>query len=144
MAKVVLDAVVFVRALLNPRSPWGRLVFDHADQYRLVVSPTIVAEIVGVLNRPRLARRFSSRTGEDVAAVRAILASAQWVVLDAAPRISRDPKDDIYPATAAAAGAAFLVSEDRDLLDLRSYEGVAIVDAGTFLRVLAETGPNGV
>ncbi len=139
MARVVFDAVVFVRALLNPRSPWGRLVFDYGDRYQLVVSPAIVDEVVGVLARPKIVHRLSDRPNRDVAAVRAILASAASISPASIGRISRDPKDDIYPATAAAAGAAFVVSEDRDLLDLGAYEGVRIIDAETFLRLL-DTG----
>ena len=36
---VIFDTVVFVRALLNPHSLWGRLVFDHYHEYRLIVTP---------------------------------------------------------------------------------------------------------
>lgn len=54
MLRTVLDTVVFVRALINPRGLWGRLVFEHADRYRLVVSPPVLREIVEVLRRPEL------------------------------------------------------------------------------------------
>ena len=111
-------------------------MFDRTGEYRLVASAPIVDEVIDVLSRPELARRFSSRTGNEVGAVRRMLDSADSVVLDSVPRISRDPKDDIYPATAAAAGAAFVVSEDRDLLDLGAYGHVRIVDAEAFLRWL--------
>ncbi|HSH78947.1 MAG TPA: hypothetical protein VLA19_10495 [Herpetosiphonaceae bacterium] len=52
MQTVVIDTVVFVRALLNPRSMWGRLVFDYAGRYRLVVSAPIVREVIEVIQRP--------------------------------------------------------------------------------------------
>ena len=38
---VIFDTVVFVRALLNPYSLWGRLVFDHYHEYRLIVTPQL-------------------------------------------------------------------------------------------------------
>ena len=134
MVRVVIDAFVFVRALLNRRSLWGTLVFDRADEYRLVVSSVIAAEVTDVLSRSELARRFRNQSGASVDTVLAILASAEWIAPDPPPRISRDPKDDIYPATAAAAAAAFVVSEDRDLLDIGADEGVRIIDAEAFLR----------
>ena len=136
MVKVGFDAVVFVRALLNLRSRWAGLVFERADEYLLVTSPPIVDELLDVLSRPELAGRFSNRAGRTAEAVREALAAAESVALDAVPPISRDPKDDIYPATAAAAGANFVVGEDRDLLDLGAYQGVRIVDAATFLQLL--------
>ena len=50
--------------------------------------------------------------------------------------MSRDPKDDKFLATAVRAGADYLVSEDQDLLVLGEHEGVEIVDAVTFLRLI--------
>lgn len=46
---------------------------------------------------------------------------------------SRDPKDDRYLACALAARAKFVVSNDRDLLDLEKPFGVAIVTPIQFL-----------
>jgi len=54
------------------------------------------------------------------------------------PRASRDPKDDVFLATAVAAEAEYLVSEDQDLLVLGEYEGVKIVNTLSFLRVLEQ------
>lgn len=50
--------------------------------------------------------------------------------------VSRDPQDDKFLATAEAAGANYLVSEDKDLLVLGDYRGTRIVNAATFLGVL--------
>jgi putative PIN family toxin of toxin-antitoxin system len=49
---------------------------------------------------------------------------------------SRDPKDDPFLAGALAGGADYLVTNDRDLLDLGKPFGVAIVTPVEFLRVL--------
>jgi predicted nucleic acid-binding protein len=51
---VVFDTVVFVRALINPYSFWGRLVFEHYHEYRLVISPQVLREYIEVMNRPEL------------------------------------------------------------------------------------------
>ena len=50
MLRVVFDTVIFVRALINPHGIWGRLIFQHADAYTLVISPPVVAEILEVLH----------------------------------------------------------------------------------------------
>jgi predicted nucleic acid-binding protein len=50
--------------------------------------------------------------------------------------VERDPKDDMIVATALAARAGYLVSGDRDLLDLDPYEGIRILTARAFLEVL--------
>jgi len=139
---VVFDAVVFVRSLINPHSMWGHAVFHHADSYSLFLSRPVLAEILDVLKRPELTRKFRSLQGMDMARVIDILGQAQVVEVAAAPKASRDPKDDKFLATAHAAGAAYLVSEDEDLLVLEEYEGVKIVDTTTFLRIL-EQGEEG-
>ena len=140
MIRVVFDTVVFVRALLNRRSQWARLVFDHVGDYRLVVSPPVLREVAEVLRRPELARRFATLPGRDPAAVLALLIEADGVDFDAAtmPRASRDPKDDVFLMTTTAGGASYLVSEDNDLLVLGEYDGIRIVDAATFLGILSE------
>ena len=57
--RAVLDTVIFVRALINPKGRWGRLLFDHSDKYVIVLSPEIVREILEVIHRPELRRAFS-------------------------------------------------------------------------------------
>ena len=46
---------------------------------------------------------------------------------------SRDAKDDIFLACALSAGAKFIVSNDRDLLDLGKPFGVEIIDPARFI-----------
>jgi len=138
MDKVVFDTVVFVRGLINPHSICGRLVFEHADRYRLVLSQPIIVEILEVLRRPELTRKFKTLDGLDMSAVLAVLAEAEVVNVSDIPAIGRDPKDDKFLVTTAVPGAAYLVSEDKDLLDISEYEGVQIVRAATFIAVLEE------
>ena len=50
--------------------------------------------------------------------------------------ICSDSKDDKFLACAAEGAARYLVSSDRDLLDIRCYQDVAIVNPGQFLLAL--------
>ncbi|MCC6629767.1 MAG: putative toxin-antitoxin system toxin component, PIN family [Chloroflexi bacterium] len=136
MLRVVFDTVVFVRCLINHQSWWGRLVFDHATEYELVLARELVVEIMAVLQRPALQRRFSSLAGRDPVRVLDILARAEYVELTDIPRVCRDPNDDKFLETARVAQAAYLVTEDADLLDLDTYQGVTIVTAAAFLHIL--------
>jgi uncharacterized protein len=132
---VVFDTVIFVRALLNRRSVWTQRVFDAREGYTLCVSPPIVREILEVIARPELTHRFEALPERNAAAVIGMLRDAKVVTFDESsiPRVCRDPKDDKFLATAHAANASVLVSEDKDLLDLQEYEGVVIIDALAFL-----------
>ena len=134
--RVVFDTVGFVRGLINPRSRWGRILFECADRYTLIASEPIILEALDVLRRPAVVRLFKTLPGRDPAAIIAILSNAEEVEALAIPAVSRDPKDDKFLATAVAGQAAYLVNEDRDLLDIREYEGIRILTAATFLALL--------
>jgi putative PIN family toxin of toxin-antitoxin system len=141
MLRVVFDTVVFVRALLNQNSVCGRLVFGHMERYQLCLSTPLVIEILQVLARDELVGKLERRRGAYVHIVAGLLESfqrAMAVEISSIPAISRDPKDDKVLATASAAGADYLVSEDQDLLVLDSHEGTRIVNAITFLRILEQ------
>ena len=138
MVKVVFDTVVFVRGLINPRGFAGKLVFEYADQYELILSQPIVEELLEVLQRPELTRKFKTLPRMNLAEVLSLLEQAELVDLLGFPPVSRDPNDDKFLATARAGNAAFVISADKDLLDLRKYEGIRIVNVAAFLRILEE------
>jgi predicted nucleic acid-binding protein len=54
-------------------------------------------------------------------------------------KASRDPEDDKFLAAAVEAEARFVVTGDRDLLDLKSYRRVRIVRPARFLRIIRRT-----
>lgn len=137
--RVVFDTVGFVRGLINPRSRWGRILFDDADRSTLIVSEPIVLEALDVLRRPAVVRLFKTLPGRDTATIIAILRNAEAVEVRDIPAVSRDPKDDKFLATAVAGRAAYLVSEDKDLLDIGEYAGIRIITAAAFLALLDTT-----
>jgi putative PIN family toxin of toxin-antitoxin system len=95
-----------------------------------VTSATLLAELAEVIAR----EKFFSRV------VEAGLTAGELVrdfadlseVVEALPlttRISRDPEDDHVLACACAASADLIVSGDRDLLALESFQGIPVVTA---------------
>jgi putative PIN family toxin of toxin-antitoxin system len=137
VTNVVFDSVIYLRAAMNAESLWGRILFDHSPVYELFISIGIVREVVDVLTRPGLLRKYRGLAEYDIKRVLSILSDASVVVPASILPVCRDPKDDIFLATSVAADGKYLVSEDRDLLNLRSYRGIEIVDAAGFLRLLS-------
>ena len=90
--RVVLDTVIFVRALINPKGRWGRLLFELADRYVIVLSPEIIAEIVTVLHRPELRDRFP-QLGDllQLERVLACFEAAEIVEPEEVPPVCREP-----------------------------------------------------
>jgi predicted nucleic acid-binding protein len=65
-------------------------------------------------------------------------------ITDPVEGVCRDPHDDKYLAAAVNSGAAFLVSGDRDLLDLKRYQRVEIVTPQEFIELSGVTGSDQV
>jgi len=136
MVRAVFDTNVFIRALINPHSRCGRLLDEFAGAYELVLSPSIIREILEVLHRPRLRARFAHITHLDVTRIIALFEQAQVVEPLDVPAVSRDPHDDKFLACARAGQADYLVTEDNDLLALGVYEGTRICQPAEFIALL--------
>lgn len=139
MIKVVFDTVIFVRGLINPHSKWGRLLFFESSSYLLFLSPPVVKEIVEVLNRPELTTKFKNLKSMDMKVVLDILSNADIIEIEPTEQITRDIKDDKFLITATTAEAHYVVSEDKDLLDVKEYKGIKIITAEDFLDILKES-----
>lgn len=134
--RVVLDTIVLVRSIINPTGSCGRVVLERRNRYVPVVSPSIVTEYVGILQRPAVVRKYSSPTQDVLSSVLDLIKSGIVVYPAEIPTICRDPADDKFLAAAMSGNARFIVSEDKDLLDLGNYADIHIVTAAAFLRVL--------
>jgi predicted nucleic acid-binding protein len=96
--KVVFDTQIYLRALINPRSVCGRLFFEWYLDYSQYVCDEIDKEVLDVLSRSSIRRKFPQITDERIEYVASRLAKAYRVELqleDIEP-ICRDPKDDIF------------------------------------------------
>lgn len=140
--QVVLDLNLFVSALIEKTAT--RAILDHwrTQQFVLVLSERLLAELRAVLARPKFQRYF---TVDDVQILIALLEEhAEFVEPTIRLELSRDAKDNILLDVAATAHANYLVTGDKDLLDdpvliktmLEQY-GVQVVTANTFLEILA-------
>ena len=91
MTRVVFDTVILVRALIRRRSVWGTLVFEHPQQYKLVVSRPVLAEYMDVLQRPELTALFHRAADRDFDFILEQLAMADRAEFSDLPRVCRDP-----------------------------------------------------
>ncbi|MBA2647202.1 MAG: putative toxin-antitoxin system toxin component, PIN family [Pyrinomonadaceae bacterium] len=125
--KVIFDCNTFVQALLSPDgAAAASMELVRRGEIALYVSPQVLAEIRDVLQRPVIMKRLPSLTIERVQAfLEDVVAHATTIRnVPAKFRYERDPEDEPYINLAAVAGADYIVSRDRDLLDLMTGTSV--------------------
>jgi len=104
----------------------------------LVASPPIIAEIVEVLESPRISKKYFIRQEDiqqlvDLLKTDTILVPGRAVVKGPVPQ---DPRDEIFLACAIDAKADCIVSGDRHLLGLQTYRGIPILTVKEFAEKL--------
>ncbi len=134
--RVVLDTIVFVRALMNARSFSGRILSEFAPHFTLLVSKETAQELLEVIRRPELTRKYKKLATIRIESVIELVAQAELVALAEIPQVVRDVKDDIFVATAQIGNASYLVTEDKDLLELTDEFDFEIVNTKRFIEIL--------
>lgn len=133
--RIVADTNVIVSAFLWGGVPRRLLDAAGAKRLELFTSRALIVELEDVLSRPKFAERLA-RTRFSAAFL--LGRYSQLAVLIAPPELSvsalRDAKDQPILACALAAQAEAIVSGDRDLLSLHSFENIPIITAAECLR----------
>ena len=130
--RVTFDSNVYVSALNYPGTPSRLLKLAALDAFRLQLSAEILNETMRIL-----ANKFRW-PDEDITEARAVLSSLSQLVV---PHIQldivqRDPDDNRILECAQSSGSDYVVTGDKDLLDLDHHAGSRIIRPVTFLALL--------
>ena len=135
MLRVVIDANVWVSALLNPGNARTIQELFEAGRFHLFAATEIMTEYSNVFSRTTFSARINPERKELL--LNLIQEAARVVQLTGSlPQISRDPKDDIFLECAGVADCDYLVTGDKDLLVLQNYGRTTIVTPTQFLQIL--------
>ena len=136
--RLVLDTNVVVAALLWHGAP--RRLIDLAiddETIALYSSPVLIAELENTLGYQRFVKRIALYETSIAALVAQYEAMVTLVSPTHTPRVvSDDPDDDHVIACAVAANAKSIVSGDKHLLTIKSYQNILILspaDAAGFI-----------
>jgi len=126
------------RKLEDPTSTPSRIVGHWiVGNFELACSEFILDELSRTLNN-RYFRRYLSEH-EISNALRMVRDESTMVPITVdVSGITTHPEDDLVLACAVSAGARYLVTGDRALLNLGEYLGVTIISARDFLEVLEQ------
>lgn len=137
--KVVLDTNVLVSASFRKLSPIPNQIYQalKAQQFLLVTSPSIMAEVEEVVNRDYIVKRTHMTQKERHLFIESLIeisifTSGKTIL----QKVSRDLEDDKFLICAYEVKADYIVTGDDDLLVLKEYQGTKIVSPRKFVELL--------
>lgn len=132
---IVFDATTLVSATFRRDGVPARAVRHALRSNRVAVSEAVLAELLDVLDRPRLVRFVDPELRAEL--LGQLDALGAFFAPTKAVADCRDAKDDKYLELALAARADAIVSGDADLLVLHPWRGVRVLRPAEYL---AEAG----
>ena len=138
MLKAVLDTNIIVSSTISTQSnPAKILDYWREKRFRMIITPAIIEEMWQVLFRPGIKkyRKFSDeRTKKFLLKLQkeaTLITPTQKIKL-----IEKDPADDVFIIAAVEGQADYIVSGDKHLLELGSYQNIRIVSPGEFVEII--------
>jgi uncharacterized protein len=133
--KAVFDTNVLVAAFLTEGLCSDLLLRARKRTFDLVLCNDIIREFEGILKK-----KFKL-SSNDLYEITTIVSEAASEILDhlsSVPRICRDPNDDMIIACAIDAAADYIVTGDEDLLFLKRYKDIIILNPRNFAAIFAD------
>lgn len=133
-SRIIIDTNLWISFLITKDiKQLDRLIFSN--RVRLLFSQELLDEFLAVASRPKFKRWFSP--SEVALLLETIQAYADFVSAITTPvNVCRDTKDNFLLSLAVDGKADFLITGDKDLLDLRRYRRTAILTISDFLTYL--------
>ena len=140
---IVFDTSVLVPLILPASRSAGLFNRLRAGGHRVALTEPIYEELEEKLRTSQRLRDWMKRSDEEISQFLADLRTNCYLlpgVRQAHGAVPNDPKDDMVIAAALEAKAAYIISEDKHLLDLNQYQGIMIMNREQFEAELDRLG----
>ena len=148
----VFDTNIFLQSLLNPNSIAARCLESVRNgKVKLFVSKDTLAEVRDVVFRPNILARLPDADATQIEAFIEDISNISTIsFVPESFKFQRDPKDEIIINLAVVSEAEYIVSRDKDLLNLMNgftadgkefrqrFRPLKVVEPLEFLRIVEE------
>ena len=134
---IVIDTNLLISALIGrkTRIHLERIIEEYVTgTIQIYYCNTLVSEFWEVASRPKFRKYFSLQ--QALAFVRSFLRISEEVEVTSSVDASRDPKDNFLLALCSTVQADYLVSGDKGLLAMKTYESTQIITLSDFASLL--------
>ncbi|MEQ9167270.1 MAG: putative toxin-antitoxin system toxin component, PIN family [Fulvivirga sp.] len=128
-SRIIIDTNIWISFLI------GKELQDLKDlvaneKVKIITTDQLINEIRLVTSRNKLKKYFSQEKVSDLISLLDILADR--VKIKKIDKVCRDPKDDFLLALSKESRANYLITGDKDLLDIKVYGRTKIVTVRQF------------
>ncbi len=135
MIRAVLDTNIIVSGLAFPGRSQERILRRATEfDFEIVVSDHLFDELANTLAKEFFATLLQNNPPSDL--YDALMRAPRIRIEHDVTGVATHFEDDLVLAAAVSGKADYLVTGDKQLLKLGSYEGMLIVDSGAFLDIL--------
>jgi putative PIN family toxin of toxin-antitoxin system len=128
-SKIILDTNVWISFLIG-KELQNLKDLIVSEKVKFITTDQLINEIRLVTSRDKLKKYFNQEKVSDLISLLDILADR--VKIKKIAKICRDPKDDFLLALSKESRANYLITGDRDLLDIKVYGRTKILTVRQF------------
>jgi len=126
---VILDTNIFISAVLYKGTPLKILQLCISEEkIEIAISPELLAELIA-----KLKYKFGLKNQTLESLKNMLENSVSNFLPEYTTKICRDDSDNKIIDLAIYANAGFIITGDKDLLELKNYKGIKIITASEFL-----------
>ena len=126
--KIVIDTNVLISAVFFGGNPRKIIEAVADDDFHAFATPAIIEEYCEIVDE--IVKRKQGRLNQRI--LSPLIEKLSVIETVSTIKISRDPDDDKFIECAIDAGAIYIISGDKDLLDIGEYQNVQIITAQEF------------
>jgi len=128
--KVIIDTNILISYLIG-KELQGFKSYIVSEKIKIVITDQLIEEIKLVTARQKLKKYFDQGSVSEFLAL--LLLISKKVKVKKIESLCRDPKDDFLLALAKESKSDFLITGDKDLLELKVYGKTKILRAKDFM-----------
>jgi putative PIN family toxin of toxin-antitoxin system len=133
--KAIIDTNLFISFLIGKKLKSLKQRLNDAS-VELIFAEQNILEIKIVTSRKKFRKYFDQNQVDDL--IHFIQTTGRVYQINEVPKVCRDPKDDFLLELAKISNADFLVTGDKDLIDMRSIGETAIITVEILEDILNE------
>lgn len=131
--RLVVDTNVFISAIIFKGEANKLVDFWQQKKLNFLLSRPILLEYIRVLGYPKF--RLNNHEIKSIIEEELLPYTETVKIKNAVSVIKSDPTDNIFLSTALDGDANYILSGDKHLLELKTYESIGIINIREFFRL---------